>query len=100
MSREIIAKSAIYFIHRIHETTLPKEIYNQFKYPVRSLINNYPSITEVPKTERMKRGAIYASLNLFKRVDINLIGLSHYQFKKTIKSVKINVLSKEEQNNW
>ena len=67
---------------------------------MRSLINNYLSIASVPRTERTKRGALIASLDTFRRVNVDIISLDHSKFEKALKSGKIQLLSTQEQNNW
>ena len=100
LPREILAKCSVLFVHRIHKSYKPRCLFRMFRYPIRSLKTCHPTINDLPRTQRARRGALTTSIELFKWVDANIISLQHNEFKKIVNCRKFQVLSEREQYNW
>ena len=100
MPREVLAQNTVIFMHKIHFTKSPPQLYSMYRYPVRSWLSTRPTPRSVPNTERSKRGMMYAGVKLLQRIPECMFSLEPAFFRKSVKSMREGILSSDEQRNW
>ena len=87
--RQLILQASVKFMHKIVNTQMPPEIFNQIIFPRRFRKNAKLHTKRVPNTKRGKRSTIYKSLNLFNALHSSLKFVHPKVFKKLIEKRKI-----------
>ena len=89
MPEEIICEGSAKFMHNIIQNENPEEIINMIHFP-RSRNCVDLTLQFNPKTERLRRNAIYAGITNFNRIPSHLKGLSAKKMKIQLKKTKLD----------
>ena len=89
MPEEIISEGSAKYMHSIIHHENPEDIVELLKFP-RSRTCVDLTFKKIPKSERLRRCAIYAGLSNYNRIPQELKGLSPKEMRRALKKTKLH----------
>ena len=89
MPEDIICEGSAKFMHNIIQSENPEEIVSLIRFP-RSRNCVDLTLQYIPKTERLRRNAIYTGISNYNRIPTVIKGLSPKKMKLQLKKIKLD----------
>ena len=99
MPRELIAKDAMNFTHKLLLYKKPIQLYSLLKLPGRITRVTAPQVLYRPTTERSKRSSFNSMITTYNTLPSSLRGLAADGFKGIISKHTFNILDSQDQRN-
>ena len=88
---QLIAQSAVIFIHRVICRKIPKQIYDQLEFPAHSSQLTAPRVKHKPQTGHQERATLNEAVRIYSNLSPLVRDLPEYMFIQHVKSGRISI---------